>query len=105
MLSQRIKELRKKYRISQQELANRLKVHQSAVSNWEQNKTRPTMDNIAEVANIFGVTIEDMLGIPRTPQGAFEMYNKLAPDQQALINQMIAVYTRMNIYEANDEEG
>lgn len=56
-----ITEMRKKYKYSQQELADMLGVHQTAVSQWELNKTMPDILTAQKLALIFGITIEDLI--------------------------------------------
>ncbi len=58
----RIKELRKKHGLSQQELADALHVHQTAVSQWENGKTAPDLDNLQQMAKLFGVSTDYILG-------------------------------------------
>lgn len=59
----RIREVRKAKKLSQTELAEMLHVHQTAVSQWENGKTEPDMDNLCRIADIFGVTVDYLLGV------------------------------------------
>ena len=59
----RIREVRKAKKLSQTELAEILHVHQTAVSQWENGKTEPDMDNLCRIADIFGVTVDYLLGV------------------------------------------
>lgn len=56
-----IAELRKKFNYSQTQLAEMLGVHQTAISQWELNKTLPDILTAQKLALIFGVTMEDLL--------------------------------------------
>lgn len=58
----RIREIRKSKGISQQKLAEALHVNQTAISQWETGKTSPNIDTAGELANIFGVSMEYLLG-------------------------------------------
>ena len=59
----RIKELRKKQGISQQKLADILEVHQTAVSQWETGRTAPDIEASAQMARMFHVSVEYLLGL------------------------------------------
>ena len=49
--------------LSQKEVAKRLDIHQSNVSDWENNVSRPEYEKLVELARIYGVSIYDLLGI------------------------------------------
>ena len=57
-----IKELRKKSGLSQHELAQICGVHQTAVSQWENGRTKPDRDSVKTLARLFKVSIETILG-------------------------------------------
>lgn len=56
-LGNKIKELRKKNRMTQADLAKKLNVAPTAVSAWERNENRPLMDKIAIMSEMFDVPI------------------------------------------------
>lgn len=56
----RIKELRKKNRLSQTELAKEMGVHQTSVSQWEREDAMPTAEMLFRLAKFFGVTAEHL---------------------------------------------
>lgn len=58
----RIRELREQHGISQEELAQRLGVEPPAVSKWDRNLTFPRMDKLVAMADIFGCTVDYILG-------------------------------------------
>lgn len=49
--------------ISNEELANRINVHKSQVSNWKSGKIRPSMPNIQKLAREFGSDFTNLLKI------------------------------------------
>lgn len=57
-----IKQLRKEKKLSQSKLANLLNVHQTAVSQWEQGRTMPDIEILKQLSNLFGVSIDYILG-------------------------------------------
>jgi repressor LexA len=52
-----IKELRKKHKLTQVELANKLNVAPTSISAWEGNKNRPLIDKIVLLSEIFEVPV------------------------------------------------
>lgn len=58
----RISELRKSKNMTQMELADRMNISFQAVSNWERGNSMPDISKLPELAQIFGVTIDDILG-------------------------------------------
>ena len=62
MLSNRIKELRKKNNISQVELAKKLNTTQANISAWESGKWQPDNENLVNMGKLFNVTVDYLLG-------------------------------------------
>ncbi len=58
-----IKDLRKRARLSQLELAELCGVHQTAVSQWEQGRTNPDTDMLMALSQIFHTSIGAILGL------------------------------------------
>lgn len=56
-----ISALRKKKGITQEELANELKVSSQAVSKWENNTSCPDISLLTQIADYFGVSVDDLL--------------------------------------------
>ena len=61
MLSDNIRNFRKKNNMSQDELAEKLNVSRQSVSLWETGQTQPTIDNITALAKIFNVSADMLL--------------------------------------------
>lgn len=66
MLSERIKELRKLNGYSQQQMAQKLHLTQGAISQWETGMTLPSAEQLGALADVFGITVDELLG--RKPQ-------------------------------------
>ncbi len=52
--------------MTQKEVAERLCIHQSNISDWETNIARPEYENLIKLAVLYNVTIEELLGLPET---------------------------------------
>ncbi len=59
--SEKIRFLRKKYRLSQAELGRRVGVSNRAVSKWENGEAFPATDTLLSVATVFGVNLDFFL--------------------------------------------
>ena len=58
-----IKKIRRQKDMTQDELAERLSVSVSAVSQWELGKTAPDLSLIPVICNLFSITSDELLGI------------------------------------------
>lgn len=62
MIGQRIKKYRKQKRMSQAELGAALDLSQGAISQWENGGSKPDINMIKLMAEIFGVSVLDLTG-------------------------------------------
>jgi len=61
-MQNRIREARKTRRLSTTELAEKLNVHQTTITSWESGKRQITADNLRQLADILGFTVDYLLG-------------------------------------------
>lgn len=54
-------ELRKKSKLTQMELAQKLKVKQNTISNWENGKAKPDIIMTTKLAEVFGVSTDEVI--------------------------------------------
>lgn len=62
VFAERIKDLRIKKKLTQQELGKKFNVTSTGVSYWESGKSIPSMEVITELSDFFGVTIDYLIG-------------------------------------------
>src|SRR5574344_205429 len=67
-IGKNIRELRIKNNLTQKDLADKLYVTAQAVSRWEQDTVEPNIDTINNMAKIFNVSVDTILGNPETKQ-------------------------------------
>ena len=61
----RIKELREGAGMTQAALAEKLGgIHFNTVKNWEQGNSEPRSSDLVKLAEIFGVSVEHVMGLP-----------------------------------------
>lgn len=70
-IGEKIRTLRTSSHITQNELASQLGVSTQAVSKWEQGTTAPDISLLADIAEFFSITTDELLGAGkyRTPSG------------------------------------
>lgn len=66
MVAERIKELRECKNITQADLARELGITRSSVNAWEMGISVPSTQYIVELAQIFGVSTDYLLGVKET---------------------------------------
>lgn len=81
-VSQNLVELRKAAGLTQEQLAERLFVTRQAVSKWERGESRPDLDTVVALAELYNVSTDDLLRRPVEPAGEIRV-NELA-DSRAL---------------------
>lgn len=60
--SQRFKGLRLRAGLTQAEVAERLDLTNRAVGAWESGRSRPRLDKLQQLADLFGVTVAELMG-------------------------------------------
>lgn len=83
-VGRKISELRKKHNMTQMELADKMNISFQAVSNWERGNSMPDIGKLPELAQLFGVTIDELLGeesklIHSVIENKIDEYAKTAP--------------------------
>ncbi len=66
-VGERIQFYRKEIGLSQEDLGAKLLVSRQTVSLWEMDKTMPTVDNLVRLKEIFGVSVDELLGCQPCP--------------------------------------
>lgn len=66
------KQWRKSANLSQEQLAKLTGISQQAISFWEQNKRTPNMDDCITLANLYGITLDELVGREKIPNPKLE---------------------------------
>ena len=85
-LGNNIKSLRTQKRMTQEELAELLGTTSKSVSRWEQSLTYPDISLLPFIANIFEVTVDELLGVESIQQDEYVKELKKQADQYAMNN-------------------
>lgn len=68
-LGQRLQQFRKRANLTQEEVATKLNITPQAVSKWENDVSAPDISLLGEIADMFGITVDELLG--RQPQTVY----------------------------------
>lgn len=66
IIGKNIEELRNSNSLKQDEFAKKLNTSRPTVSNWEQGKNPPTTDQLIKIAEVFHVSIDELLGLKKS---------------------------------------
>lgn len=97
-INERIKWYRKAQGLSQQYIARKLHVTQSAVSQWEKGLTNPPSEHLPVLADIFEISVDELLGRDSQPvqrtnvvdKALIEQLTALAPSQLQRVRDFVA---------------
>ncbi|MBC6312084.1 helix-turn-helix transcriptional regulator [Listeria sp. FSL L7-1519] len=95
---EKLKELRKKNKLTQTELATILNLDQTTISAYEKNKILPTSETIAKVCEYFEVSSDYLLEIPTKFNKSSEILNdinKKLENNQDLVEDVLFILDRM----------
>lgn len=76
---QRLRSLRAKANMTQAELAQKLDVSRPAVGSWESGKIRPRLDKLSQIAELFGITVSELMGEPAGQERSVRGTSALVP--------------------------
>lgn len=84
--NERIYALRKANNFTQEEIAQELKVSRQTISNWETGTAQPTIDKVIELANVFDVSMDELIGRSKNKN------KKASGILLSLLNQVVTLY-------------
>lgn len=96
MLGEKLVSLRKKYGFSQQELADKLSVTRQTISNWECGQGAPALDKAAELAKIYHISLDDLVG-----EEVEVLAREKARPNQRLLKYLEGKYVKINCSDAD----
>lgn len=91
----KIKELREEFQLTQGELADKISNAQRNVSNWEKGTSEPDCATLVRLADVFGVTLDELFGREERGSGIaeneplYKMLSRLTKAQKTAIVNLI----------------
>lgn len=103
---ERLKELRKKSGLTQEELADALSVSYMTIRRWENEKTTPRLEEIKALAKALGVSEADLLNdSPPEHSGGWELHLKILDHNPLEVMSLIAPVTTQSFIGTTDTGG
>lgn len=97
--SNRIRELRKKNKLTMKELGKQVGVVEGTISQYETGKRQPDIEMLSKLANYFGVTIDYLVGgaesenaeapLSTDEKNLLDMFKSLSSDEKSFIETMV----------------
>lgn len=86
----KLKETRKKFNLTQQEIANKIQTSQQTYSDYENEKTQPTIETLIKLADFYHITIDELVGRPTS------LINKLllSDCEQRILDKVLSMNTK-----------
>ncbi len=104
-LGNRLADLRKQHGYSQEELADKLGVSRQAISKWERGEASPDTDNLIELARIYGISLDELLGLkPSSNNQETPKEEKVNINEEKSENEDRVVITKEGL-DITDDEG
>lgn len=105
MFSKELKKLRKKCGLTQQELADELKLAKSTISMYENGKREPDFETEELIADYFNVDINTLRGIKEKEAAIFSEHEKKVifayrshPDMQKSVDKLLGIEPEEKLY-------
>lgn len=96
IVAQRIKELRKNCKLSQQELGDKLGVGKTTISNWENEYSTPDADSLVRLSNILDTTTDYILGKAEIRHGVVLDGDRLPKELQGIVEEIEILKDALN---------
>ena len=85
ILCEKIRSLRKERGMTQKELAEKLNISDKTVSRWESGVQLPEAALLPDLAEVFGVSIDELYGIERDPSPVPDAPEKPQKDDKKIV--------------------
>lgn len=97
-IGKKIRFLRIDRQMTQEDLAFLLETSPSYVSNIENGKKKPSLKKLGEIADIFGVSLNDLVSVSITLEDEFsEMVSLCPPDKRKLLLEALSTIIHLFI--------
>lgn len=85
-LGENLQRLRKEQGLSQEEVARRLFVSRQSVSKWELDQSEPGVEYLKALAELYGVSLDELAGMPAQPEPVPEEDPDPDPEEESRIS-------------------
>ena len=84
---QRLSRLRKEKGLTQEDIANKITISPQAVSKWENDVSSPDIDYLTSLADILGVSVDELLGRKESVKASAEPQNETTENAEDVVNE------------------
>ena len=92
LIGKRIKDLRKKRKLTQAELSDSINIGQSTLANFENGKRTIPVDIVIQLAQFFNVSADYLLGLSNSPDAEIVHGEQLSSEEKEIVD----VYRNLN---------
>ena len=103
IFSERLRTARELKGFSQTDLAKKTDLQPSAISHFENNRRSPSFDNLKQLADVLGVTVDYLLGRSEEPttvnidiQMLFRDFKQMSEADRKILTEMAKVLVKNN---------
>lgn len=93
-LGKQIREIRKKRKLTQKALGDKLGLSESTISKYESNTATPSLDTLRSMSAIFQIPLDELSG---TQQRGTVSLNGLTADQAEIVQNLVCLFRNRNI--------
>lgn len=90
-LGERLRQLRQRSGLSQEDVAQKLFVSRQSVSKWELDQAEPSVDNLRVLAKLYDVTLDELLAGEDSGGPAQQEPSEPAPDESEFVRRYRSV--------------
>lgn len=91
-LPTKLKELRKKNKYSQEYVAEQLNISRQAISHWENGKAYPDIDNLVLLAELYDVSVDELLQDEPIKESAAEYIKNPQREDMKIFEQIVIAF-------------
>lgn len=98
-LAVNLKELRRRNNLTQQDVADYLRMSRVGYAKYENNKAEPTVNGIIKLADLYNVSIDDLLGrvtIEQTPLRRIRLQKETKDKIESAVSKGVEEFIREN---------
>lgn len=100
----RLASLREGKKLTQIELANLTSISRSRLSLYETDKREPDLQTVKQLANFFGITVDELLGLADKPSEALSAEPKKPKDLLKFLEQSEVMFDGVPLTEEDKEK-
>ena len=92
IIADKLRELRKKENITQEQLAEKLDISRSKVSSWETNKRDITMNDAVNLVNLYNVSLDNLFNSKQLEEEQYiEISQKFFKNSKSTLKEKIKI--------------